>query len=306
LCYNFSQCSLTTVRSYSANAPVQESNTWKSGDAFCLVRIGNTLAYPVTTSYGWSADGTSYPTQCTKKAASVAGSAAKYYCNKFDINVGLIYYPVANQDADTTWTFPPTTAPTANPTPGPGQPTVKPTTAPTVKPTKTPTAGPTPPPGAPTVKPTVSPSARPTRKPSARPTIEPSVAPTEEPTAEPTTARRRAQAERVTVAEEDLQGVFDALDAGNGTYYYSGDDALGGGNYAYDDDTAGGDDDAGEADDDGYTNDGVGTYASPYYANAATDDFTPLIPLVFDNGKIFALGKVQICLVSSVDVLRST
>jgi hypothetical protein len=99
--------------SYSENAPVPNSNTWVSGDAFCLVRVGNTLAYPVTTSYGWSADGTSYPTQCTKNAASVAGSAAKYYCNKFNINVGLIYYPVENQDTTYDWTYHPTVAPTA-------------------------------------------------------------------------------------------------------------------------------------------------------------------------------------------------
>lgn len=122
---------------------MQDSNTWVSGNAFCMVRMGNTLAYPVTTSYGWSNDGTSYPTQCTKDAASADGSAAKYYCNKFDVNVGLIYYPVANQNTSATFTYRPTRSPTERPTPPPGAPTINPTRKPSPKPTTThkPTAG---------------------------------------------------------------------------------------------------------------------------------------------------------------------
>jgi hypothetical protein len=269
-----------SLRSHSANTPVQDSSTWVSGDAFCLVRLGNTLAYPVTTSYGWSNDGTSYPTQCSKSAASVAGTPAKYYCNKFDINVGLIYYPVANQNTSFVWTYRPTTSPTPNPSPRAGEPTTKPTAAPTIRPSNKPTPGPTPIPGAPTAVPS---TARPTRDPTMMPTAKPS----RNPTATPTAARRRL-GKRVAVksADKETAGYYDDSGAGG----YGGDDYAGGGGGDY----GGGDDDDGGAADDQYATTGVGTYASPYYANSATDDFTPLIPYVVDNGNIFAFGKVSL------------
>lgn len=31
---------------------------------------------------------------------------------------------------------------------------------------------------------------------------------------------------------------------------------------------------------------------SPYYANAVVSDYTPVTPVVFDNGKIFAFAEV--------------
>lgn len=49
----------------------------------CFVRIGNTLAYPVINHYGWSSDGYGRPTRCARSTASVAGSAANYYCSMF-------------------------------------------------------------------------------------------------------------------------------------------------------------------------------------------------------------------------------
>lgn len=49
----------------------------------CYVRIGNTLVYPVINHYGWSSDGFGRPTRCAKSTATVAGSAANYYCSKF-------------------------------------------------------------------------------------------------------------------------------------------------------------------------------------------------------------------------------
>jgi hypothetical protein len=277
---------------------VPNSNTWVSGDAFCLVRVGNTLAYPVTTSYGWSADGTSYPTQCTKNAASVAGSAAKYYCNKFNINVGLIYYPVENQDTTYDWTYHPTVAPTANPSPGPGKPTNHPTTRPTVRPSRLPSANPTPGPGKPTNHPTAHPSARPSRSPTPEPTTE---APTAEPTAEATlpTAEanilggRRLQRKAQQPRERAGKRALDVEDPDNPV---DPDDPIddpdggGGGGYYYQ--ATGGDDEGGGAADDTYATEGPGTYASPYYANSATDDFTPLIPVLADNGLIYRFGKV--------------
>lgn len=74
------------------------------------------------------------------------------------------------------------------------------------------------------------------------------------------------------------------------------DETTGGGD---DDDDGGGDDGAyysGPSDDgatdEAYATAGIGTYASPYYANSNTDDFSPLIPNVVDNGFIFKFGKV--------------
>lgn len=272
------------------------------------MRIGNILAYPVTTSYGWSADGTSYPTQCTKKAASVDGSAAKYYCNKFDMNVGLIYYPVDNYNKSYEWSFAPTKAPTFNPTPGPGQPTIHPTARPSIRPTKMPTPGPTPLPGQPTIAPTVVRTQKPTKKPSAAPTRKPTAGPTNsdapsaEPTAEPTAARRRLEDADLELGSKlsvhldaDDGGAADdggggADDGGNDggddqTQYYD-DNAEDDGSYYYEGDGA-----YDDATDDGYATEGIGTYASPYYANAATDDFSPLIPTLADNGLIFNIGK---------------
>lgn len=277
----FTDCFYFSYRntlSYSANVPVQNSNTWLSGNAFCMVRIGNTLVYPVATSYGWSQDGKSYPTQCTKSAAAVAGSAAKFYCNKFDMNIGLIYYPVPNQNASTVYTYAPSKTPTNRPTPPPGAPTLHPTTAPTVRPSRSPTANPTPPPGAPTALPTTQ---RPTRKPSAS----------------PTSARRllrngnKDDAESLSSRDRDVLAAGDpsvepTAEPTESAYYgfddYAGDD---GGNYY----SAPSDDGAA---DDAYATAGIGTYASPYYANSNTDDFSPLIPIVADNGLIFKFGKV--------------
>ncbi len=239
-----------------------------------MVRIGNTLAYPVITSYGWSQDGKSYPTQCTKSAAAVAGSAAKYYCNQFDMNIGLIYYPVPNQNASTVYTYAPSKTPTNRPTPPPGAPTLHPTTKPTTRPSRSPTANPTPPPGAPTALPTTH---RPTRKPSASPT---------------STRRSLRNGEKGDAkASSKDRDVFAAGDpsaeptAEPTAYAY--DDSTGddGGNYY----SAPSDDGAA---DDAYATTGIGTYASPYYANSNTDDFSPLIPIVADNGLIFKFGKV--------------
>ena len=62
-------------------------------------------------------------------------SAARYYCNKFDINVGFIYYPVANTDGASV----PTESPTDSPTDPPSE---EPTEAPTEAPTESPTEAP--------------------------------------------------------------------------------------------------------------------------------------------------------------------
>jgi hypothetical protein len=283
---------------------VADSNSWESGNAFCLVRIGNTLAYPVTTSYGWSEDGTSYPTACSKAAAKVDGSAAKFYCNQFNINVGLIYYPVDNQNTSSTWTYRPTTSPTQHPTPLPGEPTAQPTAEPTVRPTRAPTAGPTPLPGEPTRAPsTARPTKVPTAEPTAKPSRDPTAVPTPPPSAVPTSSLRKA-ARKLAAHRGDAGGVDpsaamhvesadddavyydddkddDAGDDDDGSYYYDDDDEPYGRYYYY------GDDDS--ADDD----DGSDTYSGLYYANSVTDDFAPLIPRVVDNGHIFLFGKVS-------------
>eukprot|EP01035_Chromulina_nebulosa_P017424 gene17424-22976_t len=57
----------------------------------CFVRIGNILAYAVTTSWGYYANKNSqYPKQCKYPSNS---TQEKYYCNLFDVVVALIYYP---------------------------------------------------------------------------------------------------------------------------------------------------------------------------------------------------------------------
>lgn len=265
-----------------------------------MVRIGNTLAYPVTTSYGWSKDGTSYPTQCTKREASVDGSAAKFYCNRFDINVGFIYYPVPNQNITDTYTYRPTRSPTQRPSPPPGAPTMTPTRVPSTRPTTSPTRAPTPPPWAPSAAPTtISPSRKPvvppTAKPTNLPTTKPSM-PTVNPTRAPTNGARRllrggretttAQASRLerTLQMTQLAAsdppTTEPSPAPTTEPTESGDDDD------YDDDGGAG----GEE----YYYVGDGSYYDPSGGNGygESDDFAPLIPAVVDNGLIFGFGKV--------------
>lgn len=81
----------------------------------CYVRIGNTLAYPIASHYGWSDTGYTRPSRC-QRSQMIAGSSAYYYCNKMDIAVGLIYYPVGNQNFTELLEYVPTKTPTISPT----------------------------------------------------------------------------------------------------------------------------------------------------------------------------------------------
>ncbi|KAJ1384896.1 hypothetical protein B484DRAFT_410661, partial [Ochromonadaceae sp. CCMP2298] len=54
---------------HSSNDPADHGDAWEPGDVFCLVRVGATLTYPITTSYGYSEDG-GYPSSCSKRAAA--------------------------------------------------------------------------------------------------------------------------------------------------------------------------------------------------------------------------------------------
>jgi hypothetical protein len=103
-----------------------------------MVKQGNILMYPVASHYGWSESGYDRPTQCKIASASVTGSPANYYCNLMDVMVGLIFYPVPNQnitELQKTSSWAPTLYPTERPTPLPGEPTLKPSTS---RPTSTP------------------------------------------------------------------------------------------------------------------------------------------------------------------------
>jgi hypothetical protein len=130
--------------------------------------------------------------------------------------------------------------------------------------------------------------------------------PTPDPTPEPTVAPTEATDDGAgddgagdDGAGDDGAGDDGAGDDGAGddgaAYNYNDD---GGGAYYGGGDYGGGDDDNGAADDQ-YATYGIGTYSSPYYANSATDDFTPLVPVVVDNGYIFNLGKVSFALIIS-------
>ena len=181
---------------HSQNAPYGDlTHSWVSGRAYCFVRIGNTLAYPVVSSYGWSYSGFNYPSRCT--AGSVSDiKAAEYYCNLMDVVFGFVYYPVPNLNPNHTYTFAPTRLPTQMPTPGAGQPSRNPTHVPTYRPTVRPTARPTPLPGYPTLKPSYTATLRPTTfRPTpvaGSPTFLPTFTPTKDPSwsANPTTSFR--------------------------------------------------------------------------------------------------------------------
>lgn len=169
----------------------------------CLVRMANLLYYPVINHYGFSETGYGTPQPCNIQSSP--GSAGYFYCNQFDIVVGLIYYPVPDidiQDRIDRLTNKPSFAPSARPTPLPGDPTLRPTVIPTrrpttlkptFKPSQAPTFRPTPLPGDPTLVPTIAPSARPTKVPSARPShfptsdpVGPSYSPSARPSRNPT------------------------------------------------------------------------------------------------------------------------
>lgn len=185
---------------HSENAPYGDlTHTWLPGRSFCFVRIGNTLAYPVTTSYGWSYTGYNYPTKCT--AGNTAETpAAKYYCNLMDVVVGFVYYPVPNLNPNHTYTLAPTRAPTHMPTPGAGQPTRPPTRVPTFLPSVRPSARPTPLPGYPTYKPSYQATLKPT---TSRPTPlpgNPTYIPTAKPTALPSVSSQPSVSFRPSVS----------------------------------------------------------------------------------------------------------
>ena len=104
----------------------------------CLVRIGNALLYPIVHNFGAS---WTKPSQCTKKKVK-SSELKKFYCNIFDIMVGLVYY---NETSSYDRTFE-TLSPTLAPSPQPGKPTRKPSIPPSPAPsrhTKRPTYSPT-------------------------------------------------------------------------------------------------------------------------------------------------------------------
>lgn len=67
-----------------------DTATWAdSFTALCLVKIGETYAYPITSHYGQMIEGSFLPEacDCTKKNEQVD-------CQSYDINIGLLFYPV--------------------------------------------------------------------------------------------------------------------------------------------------------------------------------------------------------------------
>eukprot|EP01034_Spumella_vulgaris_P022688 gene22688-28837_t len=195
---------INLLNNMAAQGFIDQQTVYNASSYFasCFVRQGNMLMYPVISHYGYSETGLDYPSICTAKNVAERGTAAFYYCNRFDLAVGLIYYPVENIDIDAalkTATKGPSKQPSVRPTPGPGpgKPTCKPTFVPSAKPSLTfpptrspsntatpswtrrptvrPTERPTPLPGNPTKKPSFKPTGRPSTTGSPSTSFAPSV-----------------------------------------------------------------------------------------------------------------------------------
>eukprot|EP01033_Poteriospumella_lacustris_P013355 gene13356-9561_t len=196
----------TTTRSKKNKATTPTTTTTDDASvASCLVRIGNTLAYPYINSYGWSSTGYEYPAPC--KNTTYGNPAAKFFCNQYDFVVSFVYYPVADVNVSAAVAHATTDRPTRAPTFAPSGPTAPPTVRPSLAPTMDNTR-PTQPPT--TARPSASkrPSPTPTAAPTATPTASPSAAPTTElPTSTPTVSRRR----RVLLGDGDM--ALDRVDA---------------------------------------------------------------------------------------------
>jgi hypothetical protein len=96
--------------------------------------------------YKYILKGTEYPRRCSyKDVIKQKQSAAVYYCNLLDFNIGFVQYPVKNLEPPPyEYTTSPTLNPTLRPSPLPGEPTLTPTPDPTKRPTPSPSPGPTP------------------------------------------------------------------------------------------------------------------------------------------------------------------
>ena len=119
--------------------------------------MGNLLAYPITTSSGWSNDGYSRPKICSQSSINNRNiPAAKFYCDKHNLNVAFVYFPVDNITPDEILFLlkhKPSFSPTESPSFAAGVPTPNPSFGPTRKPSTPPTERPTPRAGLPTLNP---------------------------------------------------------------------------------------------------------------------------------------------------------
>ena len=71
--------------------------TTYDGYSACLIRLGYTLVFPVTSSFGFSTDENIPPTpdsilQCNCSSSDINSIAFNRQCNVFDILIGAIFY----------------------------------------------------------------------------------------------------------------------------------------------------------------------------------------------------------------------